>query len=219
MGGAVHHLRQRETHGTVVLGSDDHPQAVRPAALYEGKDSCATAVVVRDLAVGRERRFGLEDPPDAGVDGIRSLAWSPDGRRLAVEFGWEDAGYVAVLDPAAPGDAVDTGHPLGPRAEGVAWSSPAYDARSGRLVVLEAPLTEDLAQEPPAPALVSVDPATGEAERLGVDLPPDVVAVDVDPSGRRMVFLTYGAGGTGSLFRADPGGNVGLADGVAAADW
>jgi hypothetical protein len=74
--------------------------AVSPGGERLAYVACDASVRVRDLTTGDEHVIGAVDAGGLPADPV-GLAWSPDGRRLAVVVRYEDGVEIVVLDSGA----------------------------------------------------------------------------------------------------------------------
>jgi len=179
---------------------------------------CQNSVVVRDLKTGAERTWRYPDTPDFASplyrDAVISeIDWAPDSTRLAYTLSYE-GDSIAVLDTDADTDLGATEEVVIPGGGGNS-SHPAWQATSGLLGLFNTRFEccfDDNYTGPPRALLVDVD------KRLPTPLLPAgrrVTALDFDASGAHLLFVD-----SGRLYRRSGGQNpVGLAPGVAAADW
>jgi hypothetical protein len=175
---------------------------------------CSNDVVVRELASGAERRWTYKrDDPSQSFETaiIRSLAWAPDSRHLAAEFGWE-GNWVRVIDTAGPpGTLVGTIGPE-PAARSV-YSSPTWIA-ADRVALWELCCDiGELSYDESRKRVVYVD--TNSRESVGgFDPAFDITDMDYAPGGH----LLYVSGGELFAGWADAPPRK-LAAGVVTAVW
>jgi hypothetical protein len=155
-------------------------------------------VVVRDLASGAERRWPTSSGGPVGQLSLQQpLAWSPDGRYLAVVVGDADQRQqVRLVDTTRAGSLA--GAPLVRVPDRGCWfTNAAYQPGSGRLAVVEEchlPATGG-GQVPSRSRLLFFDPSSrrllARSLVLSVAGRPEVFGMSFDPSGR---YLLYWAG-------------------------
>jgi hypothetical protein len=155
-------------------------------------------VVVRDLASGAERRWPTSSGGPVGQLSLQQpLAWSPDGRHLAVVVGDVDQRQqVRLVDTTRVGSLA--GAPIVRVPDSGCWfTNVAYQPRSGRLAVVEECHVASAAggQVLARSRLLFFDPSSrrllARSLVLSVAGLPDVFSMSFDPSGR---YLLYWAG-------------------------
>jgi hypothetical protein len=134
--------------------------------------------VVRTLATGEERVLAADARADDLPAKLRSLAWSPDGNRIAFEIVYEDGSELRLLDATTTGTTVlDSERVRAP--DGRLWTGPTFDP-AGSLVVIEGPAP---GSDDPLSTTAVIDEETNEA------------VSETEPYGTRFVDLATVKGG------------------------
>lgn len=144
----------------------------------------AGALVVRQLDTGREQRWTLL--PDIAVS---TLSWSHDGDRIALGLVWPDGRpEVRVLD-LREHDSVGEAPVLSPATPATTWRLPAFRGAYGTLAVVESPTDTATPWAPQPSRIISIDPGTGEVLASLVRRERSIATLDVDGSGRHLLWV------------------------------
>jgi hypothetical protein len=153
-------------------------------------------VVVRDLASGAERHWQTSSgsDPTAQLSLQQPLAWSPNGRQLAVVVGRVDQEQqLRLVDPIRAGSLADA--PIVSAPDRGCWfTNVAYQPGTGRLAMVEKCFVGGTGggRVTGRSQLLFFDPSYGRLLARSLVLSakglPDIFGMSFDPSGHRLLY-------------------------------
>ena len=175
------------------------------------------SLFVRDLASGQETTWDLGYETGGAAIGICRMAWLPDSQRLVLNECIEEGDVLRLLDVVTDqGIALKDAPTVGPQDAGL--SLVGYHSATDGIAARKFCTGQQIAQGEcsESPAVVSIDPDTGEIVATFFDTSSDVQGMHFDLTGTYFLWSTYEGA---RVFWSDGGDPVELARGYTVVIW